>query len=54
MNAEDWNRAKDNAESMSEMMLLEVVGLPKPWTAIITISALILAGIGAVTVWKAL
>lgn len=54
MKEEDLNRFKDKAESWSEALLADVIGLPKPWTAVILAIVLILAGIGAVTVWKAL
>lgn len=54
MRTEDWNRAKDKAESWSEDLLLWVIGLPKPFTAVITIVVLILAGMGGVLIWKAL
>lgn len=32
MQSADLNRALDKAESVSEVLLLGVVGLPKPWT----------------------
>ena len=54
MKDSDWNRAKDRAETWSEWLLMQVIGWPKPWTAIATGLVLILSGIGAVTIWKLL
>lgn len=54
MKREDLNRAMDKAESLSEVLLLDIIGLPKPFTALVTAVVLILAGIGAVSVWNAL
>lgn len=54
MNEADYNRAKDKAESWSEWFLMLLVGFPKPWTAVAVGVLLVLAGVGAVTVWKAL
>ena len=54
MREQDWNRAMDKAETWSEWLLMQVIGWPKPWTAIATGAVLFLAGIGAVTIWKVL
>ena len=43
----DWNRAKDKAETWSEWLLMQIIGLPKPFTAAVTIALLLLAGVGA-------
>ena len=54
MNKADWNRAKDKAETWAEWILIQVVGFPKPFTAVVTIILLILAGMGAFFIWSAL
>ena len=54
MKREDVRRAMDKAESFFEMLLLDIISLPKPFTAIVVAVVLILSGVGAVTVWNAL
>ena len=32
MKQADWNRAMDKAETLAEAALLQIIGLPKPFT----------------------
>jgi len=41
MKREDWNRALANSESFTERVLLWIIGMPPPWTFIVTTSALV-------------
>ena len=50
MKKEDWYRAADKAETWSEWLLMQIIGLPKPFTGILTIATLLCAGIGFGTV----
>lgn len=52
MKQADVNRAIDKAESLSEVILLDVIGLPKPWTAVVLGLMLFLAGIGAAAIYR--
>lgn len=47
MKQADWNRAMDKAESFTESMLLQIVGFPKPLTALTVIVVGLLALCGA-------
>jgi len=47
MKREDLNRALVKCESFSEALLLNIIALPKPFTAVVTAVTLALAAYGA-------
>ena len=50
MKSADWYRAAEKAETWSEWLLMQIIGLPKPFTGIVTIVMLFFAGVGVGTV----
>lgn len=51
MKIEDFNRAKAEAESLAERFLFQVIGLPSPFTAVVT---LVFVGCVVFTAWTLL
>lgn len=46
MNRENYFRMMAHAETWSERFLTFIIGLPPPWTAVVTIGLLVLATVG--------